>query len=111
MINVTFAIKGNDIIGFEVRGHAGYAPIGKDIVCAAVSILAQSTVIGLEKIAKVKGSYEVDAGYLRYTLLDYTANNAIQAQALLQTMQFTVEELASQYEKFINVCTIPIEVI
>lgn len=39
MVNVTFEQKGNKLI-LQLKGHAGYAEIGKDIVCASCSILA-----------------------------------------------------------------------
>lgn len=39
MINITFTEEGNKL-SLRVEGHAGYAEIGKDIICASVSILA-----------------------------------------------------------------------
>lgn len=35
----------------SVSGHAGYAPVGQDIVCAAVSALTLTLIQGLEQIA------------------------------------------------------------
>ena len=37
MTTVTFQTEGSRIVGFEVKGHSGYAPEGEDIVCAAGS--------------------------------------------------------------------------
>ncbi|MBX6350245.1 MAG: ribosomal-processing cysteine protease Prp [Clostridia bacterium] len=34
----------------EVEGHAGFAPRGRDIVCAAVSALVGTAVLGLERV-------------------------------------------------------------
>lgn len=39
MLKVTFEQKDNNLI-LKLEGHAGYAEIGKDIVCASASILA-----------------------------------------------------------------------
>lgn len=44
---ILYRDKGN-LRGFKVSGHAGYAPKGKDIVCAAVSSLVITTVNALE---------------------------------------------------------------
>ena len=41
MIKVTFADSGEKL-SLWVKGHAGYAEIGKDIVCASCSILANT---------------------------------------------------------------------
>ncbi|MEG0370647.1 MAG: ribosomal-processing cysteine protease Prp, partial [Hungatella sp.] len=35
----------------SVAGHAGYAPSGQDIVCAAVSALTLTLIQGLEQVA------------------------------------------------------------
>lgn len=47
-INVN-AESGNMTI--EVKGHAGYDAHGRDIVCAGVSAILQTAVLGLEAIA------------------------------------------------------------
>lgn len=39
MINVTFTEEGNKF-SLRLEGHAGYAEIGKDIICASATILA-----------------------------------------------------------------------
>ena len=47
MTSVTFLTEGNRIIGFDAKGHSGYAHEGEDIVCAAVTSavrLVESTV-------------------------------------------------------------------
>ena len=50
MINVDLLINKNDeIVGFEIKGHAEYDEYGKDLVCSAVTILAYSCVNSLDK--------------------------------------------------------------
>lgn len=41
MITIIYDEKGKDM-SLQASGHAGYAPKGQDIVCAAVSTLMQS---------------------------------------------------------------------
>lgn len=50
MIRVNAKLESGDII-IDVKGHSGYAPHGQDIVCAAVSAILQTAVLGLESIA------------------------------------------------------------
>ncbi|MBE6714676.1 MAG: ribosomal-processing cysteine protease Prp [Ruminococcaceae bacterium] len=38
MTNITFEDRGGTSF-FECAGHTGYAPLGKDILCSAVSVL------------------------------------------------------------------------
>lgn len=51
MINVViFKDKTGNIGRYKISGHADYDVKGKDIVCAAVSILAQTTLISLVEV-------------------------------------------------------------
>ncbi len=43
-----------------MQGHAGYAPRGSDIVCAAVSVLAQNTVNSIEHFTQDSFTADVD---------------------------------------------------
>ena len=53
MVKVTFEQKGNNLI-LKLKGHAGQAEIGHDIVCASCSILAY-TVAQFVKEAEARG--------------------------------------------------------
>lgn len=48
----------------EINGHAGYAESGKDIVCAAVSILAQNLVRSLEELTRDSVYSRVEQGHI-----------------------------------------------
>ena len=60
MTTVTFLTEGKRIIGFDAKGHSGYAAEGEDIVCAAVTSavrLVEATVndvMGLCAAVKVR---------------------------------------------------------
>ena len=53
MITITFTESGEKL-SLRLEGHAGYAEIGKDIVCASATILAY-TVAQFVKAAEHKG--------------------------------------------------------
>jgi len=48
MITITKTLQ-----GFNVDGHAGFADAGKDIVCAAVSAVIQTTMLGIKEYTEV----------------------------------------------------------
>ena len=50
--------------GITVDGHAGYAEIGKDIICAAVSVLTQGLVHSLEALTDDEISYHIANGHI-----------------------------------------------
>lgn len=45
-----------------VSGHAGYAEIGRDIVCAGVTALVQSLVKSIEDLTEDKIQYDISPG-------------------------------------------------
>lgn len=53
-----------------VEGHAGYADKGKDIVCAAVSVLAQTLIKALESLTQDKIYRVVRDGYINIGFRD-----------------------------------------
>lgn len=58
MIKVILKTKEKSIVGFQVSGHAEYEEIGKDIVCAGVSVLTYNTINTLEEIIKLTKEIE-----------------------------------------------------
>lgn len=92
--------------GFSVRGHAGFARAGKDIVCAAVSAVTEGTLLGLLEVAQAKLSYRVDEkkGELVCRLAS-TADGASleKAWVLLDTMLLVLREIEKQYPRHVVV--------
>ena len=45
-----------------ISGHAGYAEAGKDIVCAAVTVLTETVVKSLEELMDDEIKYDISPG-------------------------------------------------
>ncbi len=90
--------------GFEVKGHSGSAPRGKDIVCAAVSAIVQAALIGLDEVADVKDTYTVSDGYIKCTLpKNLCEDKAVRVQTIVKTMHLGVLSIAEQYQDFVRI--------
>lgn len=50
--------------GLTVDGHAGYAEAGNDIICAAVSALAQGLIHSLDALTDDSISYQIRDGHI-----------------------------------------------
>lgn len=59
MTTVRVLRQGKSIVAVAAEGHTGYAPAGKDIVCAGVSALMQCLRVGLEDVVGLQGVYVV----------------------------------------------------
>lgn len=92
---------------FAASGHAGHAEYGYDIVCAAVSVLTQAAVLGLERHAGLQPAVEIDdaTGFLscRLASLPATDERFVKGQAILETMVTGLVETARSYPDSIQV--------
>ncbi|HKM17989.1 MAG TPA: ribosomal-processing cysteine protease Prp [Limnochordia bacterium] len=68
MTRIEIFTAGKDIVGFAAAGHSGFAQYGEDIVCAAVSVLTQTAVIGLQEVLGAGAAVEISEGLLKCTL-------------------------------------------
>lgn len=99
MIRVTLHRQGDCITGFECRGHAGYAHAGRDIVCAAVSILTTTCVNALESVAQVAPKVHVADGDMAVSLPPDAGHDA---QVILRSMVQGLRDLAEQYPQYLQ---------
>ena len=83
------------VIGFLCTGHAAYAEAGQDIVCAAVSVLTQTCVNALERVAQVRPMVRTGPGFLAARLPEGTENR--DANTLLSGMTEGLRDIAAQY--------------
>ncbi len=87
------------IVGYGIMGHAGFDEYGKDIVCAAVSILAQSTLTGLAEVAGIDVRYSIDEskGSLYCDLPSLNEDDREKADLLLNTMYNGLKSIRDSY--------------
>ena len=105
MIKIKFFKNNNIFVGFECLGHAGYSNYGNDIVCASVSTVTQSTVLGLQKVCKVNVDVTIDdnKGYMKVDIPErLDGKNQEQVNVLLETLYLTIEDLNEGYPKYIS---------
>ena len=100
MTTVTFHSEGSRLVGFEVKGHSGYAPEGEDIVCAAVTSAVRLTecaindVLGLGAAVKVK---ERDASITLKLPGGLSQTNEETCQTLMTALMVYLAELHEEY--------------
>ncbi len=106
MTTVTFHSEGSRLVGFECKGHSGYAPEGKDIVCAAITSAVRLTecavndVLGLEAPVKVR---EKDASITLTLPGGLGQTNESTCQTLLTALMVYLVQLAEEYPESISV--------
>jgi len=105
MIHVEVLKNDSLITGFRVSGHAGFEEEGRDIVCAGVSAITQTALLGLEEFAPEGFRWRIEQdGYLEcYLNEDMDETILYNAQIILLTMLRGLEAIQDQYGDFIGI--------
>jgi uncharacterized protein YsxB (DUF464 family) len=84
--------------GFSIKGHAGYAPEGRDIICAGVSAIAQTAILGLQHF-DVNMHVEADKGLLTCNV----QSDMPEARTILQVLKLGLDAIADGYPEHVAV--------
>ena len=91
------------LVGLESRGHAGRGGEGEDIVCAAISVLVETLLIGLRDVARVsEAECEMD-GSVRFIRARWPEAKAPEFDLLTRSIVLSLREVASRYAKFVSI--------
>lgn len=83
------------ISAFSMQGHSGTAPKGRDIVCAGVSALSQTALLGLGRHLHREIDFHIDpSGDLHMKLREAPDDLS---EAILRTMRLGIEEIEKAY--------------
>ena len=100
-MNTCRIVKEKEQALIEVKGHAGYANHGKDIVCASIST---ACIVTANLIEKLNLSYNIidlvcDEGYFRLSVktVDETLNG------IFENLEYTMEDISKQYPKYLKI--------
>ncbi len=105
MTKVIIVKKENKIFEVECDGHTNYGEKGEDIVCASLSSIVQTAVLGLLMIAETELEMKRDdeKGYLKFTLPEkLDSEQSIKACAILDTMLCGISDLYESFSDFIE---------
>ena len=105
MTTVKFGKSGNRIVSVECDGHTGYGVEGEDIVCAALSSIVQTAVLGLMRVAGINVEYTVrqEEGYLKAVRpKNLSERQTHDADVILSTLLLGVSDLYEGFSDFIN---------
>ncbi|WP_415928899.1 ribosomal-processing cysteine protease Prp [Zhenpiania hominis] len=83
----------------KIRGHAGYAPRGQDIVCAGVTAITQTLVESIEGLTGNEIKYDMSPGRVDIEIKDPDED----AQLLMDSFFVGVEMIADEFPEYVRV--------
>lgn len=104
MIQVIVKKQKDNITGFHIEGHSGYAGYGSDIICSAVSALAITCVNSIEEFTQDRFSVETDEerGLVDFAVDSVSADSQLLLRSMLLGIQGIETTYGSQYVTIIN---------
>lgn len=109
MISVKFYRDNENFIKkYTVEGHANFDEYGKDIVCAAISVLAQTALLSLVKVCGLREDsikYEIDEkrGFLSVELpIDMETSILENTQIVLESLLIGIESIVESYPEYVK---------
>ena len=106
MIQISIERVATRVINVTISGHSGFARHGKDIVCAAVSAVSYTCLLGLMRFSKESVEYEVDekTGYLRFTVPKGGNDEETGIiDAIVETMLIGLKDIETGYKNCVKV--------
>lgn len=94
------------IEGFTISGHAGYADPGQDIVCSAVTAISFGTVNAIESLLNVTLEVEMkdEGGFLHCTVPESLEESVQEkVQLLLRAMLVALRSATEDYTKYVKI--------
>lgn len=103
MISAVFYYNEHQMIErFQIKGHAGYAEYGSDIICSAVSALAINTINSLDTLVQIPLEYnQSEDGLLECSVLEADNHDA---QLLMQSLILGLQSIQASYgARYLNI--------
>lgn len=82
----------------EARGHAGAAPHGEDLVCAAFTTLCRNLIESIYKLTDDRPPYELEVGYFNLDAKDLSK----ESRFLIDSFFVGVDFLSEVYPEYVR---------
>lgn len=100
MITVTVIREAESPVGFRVSGHANMGEYGEDLVCAAVSAIVQTAILGITEVCRIQAGVSIEEGETVCILNKDAADDEIRrAGIVFDTMIAGLRSIQASYPK------------
>lgn len=99
---------GKDLAGnfkrFVVQGHSGYADLGSDIVCSAISAIAFTSIGAIEELIGLKGFFKQRDGFMSCKLdMDLSPELRHDSNVIMATAEIGFKQIEDAYPDYVKV--------
>ncbi len=89
---------------FVVKGHAGFAEEGSDIVCSAVSAIAFTAIGAIEELIGLKGFFKQKSGFMSCKLdMELSPEKRHDANVIMAAAEIGFKQIEYAYPDYVKV--------
>ena len=100
MVRVTVFTEQGTPVGFELSGHANQGAYGEDIVCAGISAITETALLGITDVLQLDAATAREEGHVRCELSrDIAGEDLVKAAVVFNTMIAGLRSLHQAYPK------------
>ncbi|WP_024831676.1 ribosomal-processing cysteine protease Prp [Ruminiclostridium josui] len=89
---------------FVVKGHAGFAEEGSDIVCSAISAIAYTAVGAIEELIGLKSFFKQKHGFMSCKLdMELSPEKRHDANVIMATAEIGFKQIEFAYPDYVKV--------
>jgi uncharacterized protein YsxB (DUF464 family) len=105
MIRADLYSSDEGLRGFRIQGHAGAASSGEDVVCAGVSAVAQTALLGLDAFLPGRFEWELRAdGWIDCFLAARLSPEERKiAEIILRTLELGLKSIEDSYGEYVKI--------
>lgn len=104
MTEIKIQKKKGHIVKVYAQGHTGYGVEGEDIVCAGLSSIIQTAILGIMRVAGINAKVRIDAkeALIDLELPDLNEEDRHNADMILETMLCGIADYYEGFSDFID---------
>lgn len=109
MIRVILKNKDENIVEFKIEGHAlSQSEIDSttgdafDMICNSISVLSQSTLIGITEVLGFNANYKIQDGFLSLNLNNLSKDEIVKSQILMKTFELSLQSIVMSLDESIG---------
>lgn len=109
MIRVILKNKDENIVEFEIKGHAlSQSEIDSttgdafDMICNSISVLSQSILIGITEVLGFNANYKIQDGFLSLNLNNLSKDEIVKSQVLMKTFELSLQSIVMSLDESIG---------
>lgn len=106
MVHIAVERQAGLIVAMTVDGHAETDETYDNIVCASISILAQTCVLALAHVAGIAEMvFDIEDGHLAFRLpITITAEQRAKAEIITETLMIGIQGTQEMHPQYIEIC-------